>query len=186
MYKIFLTVIFMLAMSIKTFAQQMIPKQKGVEFSYSVFPQSPKKQNYALNVGIISYARNGSYFFGLAEYGRKYYEYTNYEIPIEMFLFNGGYSFYLWGDFMRNVNLNLGIGGLVGYEQVNRGDEVIDDGSMLDSTDNFIYGVGGKLSFESYLTRHWVFLINGQLRFLKNSQQGQLHSLFGLGIRYNF
>ncbi|MGE8534447.1 MAG: conjugal transfer protein TraO [Chryseobacterium sp.] len=186
MYRIFLTVIFMLAVSIKTFAQQMIPKQKGVEFSYSVFPQSPKKQNYTLNVGIISYARNGSYFFALAEYGRKYYEYNNYEIPIEMFLFNGGYSFYLWGDFMRNVNLNLGIGGLAGYEQVNKGSEEIEDGSILSSTGNFIYGVGGKLSFESYLTRHLVFLINGQLRFLKNSQQGKIHSLLGLGIRYNF
>lgn len=86
MYKIFLTVIFTLTVSIKTFAQQMIPKQKGVVFSYSVFPQSPEKQNYALNVGIISYAKNSSYFFGLAEYGRKYYEHTNYEIPIEMFL----------------------------------------------------------------------------------------------------
>lgn len=186
MDKIFLTVIFMLTMSIKTLAQQMIPKQKGVEFSYSVFPQSPKKQNYALNIGIISYARNGSYFFGLAEYGRKYYEYNQYDIPIDLFLFNGGYSFYLWGDLMRNVTLNLGIGGLTGYEQVNRGNEVIDDGSMLNSTENFIYGVGGKLSLESYLTRHLVFLINGQLRFLKNSQQGQIHSLFGLGIRYNF
>jgi len=186
MNRIFFAVILTIAVSSKIFAQQMIPGQTGVEFSYSVFPQSPKKQNYALNVGIISYARNGSYFFGLAEYDRKYYEYTNYEIPIEMFLFNGGYSFYLWGDFMRNVNLNLGIGGLAGYEQVNRGNEVIDDGSMLDSTDNFIYGVGGKLSFESYLTEHLVFLINGQLRFLKNSQQGQIHSLFGLGIRYNF
>ncbi len=93
MYKIFLIVIFMLTVNSKAFAQQMIPKQKGVEFSYSVFPQSPKKQNYALNVGIISYVRNGSYFFALAEYGRKYYEYTDYGIPIEMFLFNGGYSF---------------------------------------------------------------------------------------------
>lgn len=87
---------------------------------------------------------------------------------------------------MRNVNLNLEIGGLAGYEQINRGNEVIDDGSMLNSTDNFIYGVGDKISFESYLTRHWVFIINGQLRFFKNSQQGQIHSLFGFGIRYNF
>ncbi|WP_228432209.1 conjugal transfer protein TraO [Chryseobacterium cucumeris] len=39
-------------------------------------------------------------------------------------------------------------------------------------TDNFVYGVGGKISFESYLTRHWVFIINGQLRFFRNSQQG--------------
>lgn len=35
-------------------AQQMIPKQKGFEISYSVFPKSPEKQNYNLGAGIIS------------------------------------------------------------------------------------------------------------------------------------
>lgn len=186
MNKIFLAVILTIALNSKTFAQQMIPGQTGIEFSYSVFPKSPEKQNYMLSVGLVSYLRNGNYFFGLAEYSRKYYEYTNYNIPIDTFLLNGGYSFYVWGDFMRNVNLNLGFGGLAGYEQVNRDNELLYDGSMLTATGNFIYGVGGKLSFESYLTRHWVLLINGQLRFLKNSQLGQIHSLFGFGMRYNF
>jgi hypothetical protein len=33
-------------MSSKIFAQQMIPKQIGVEFTYSVFPKSPKAKLY--------------------------------------------------------------------------------------------------------------------------------------------
>lgn len=186
MNKIFLAVILTIALSSKTFAQQMIPGQTGVEFSYSVFPKSPVKQNYTLSVGLVSYVKNGNYLFGLAEYSIKYYEYTNYSIPTDTFLLSGGYSFYLWGDIMRNVNLNLGIGGLVGYKQVNRGNELLYDGSMLTATDNFIYGVNGKLSIESYLTGHLVFLVNGQLRFLKNSQMAHFHSLLGAGIRYNF
>ncbi|HCM35419.1 conjugal transfer protein TraO [Chryseobacterium sp.] len=186
MKRLLIALVFILTMSSKSFAQQMIPKQKGFEISYSVFPSSPEKQNYVLTAGLISYGKNGNYLFGLAEYSRKYYEYTNYNIPIEMFLFNGGYSFYLWGDFMRNVNLNMGIGGLAGYEQVNKGNELLYDGSMLTGTDHFIYGVNGKLSIESYLKPHLVFLVNGQLRFLKNSQMASFHSLFGFGIRYNF
>lgn len=87
---------------------------------------------------------------------------------------------------MRNVNINLGLGGLVGYEQINKGTEKLYDGSMLNATENFIYGANGKLSIESYLTDHWIFLVNGQLRFLQNSQLGQFQSLFGFGIRYNF
>lgn len=87
---------------------------------------------------------------------------------------------------MRNVNVNLGIGGLVGCEQINRGTEILYDGSMLNSTSNFIYGVSGKLSLESYLTDHMVFLVNGQLRYLQNSQLGKFHSMFGFGLRYNF
>ncbi|MCS3869506.1 hypothetical protein J3D55_002422 [Chryseobacterium ginsenosidimutans] len=186
MNRIFLTTALLLLTSSASFAQQMIPKQKGFEILYSVFPQAPEKYNYAFNAGLISYARNGNYIFGVAEYSRKYNEYINYDIPIDTFLFNGGYSLYLWGDLMRNVNINLGIGGLVGYEQINRGTEMIYDGSIINATGNFIYGANGKLSIESYLTDHWVFVVNGQLRFLKNSQTGQFHSLFGLGIRYNF
>lgn len=186
MKKIFLAIVLMAIPVTKTFAQQMIPGQKGFELTYSVFPESPEKQNYALGAGIISYAKNGNYVFGLAEYSRKHYEYEHYDIPIDTYLLNGGYSIYLWGDLMRNVNINFGLSGLVGYEQVNEGTEILYDGSILNSTGNFIYGAGGRLSLESYLTEHLVFLVNGQLRYLQNSQLGQFHALFGLGLRYNF
>lgn len=64
----------MAIMSVKMFAQQMIPGQKGFELTYYVFPQFPEKQNYALSAGVISYVKNGNYLFGLAEYSRKSYE----------------------------------------------------------------------------------------------------------------
>ncbi len=186
MSRLLIAVLFILVMNVQLFAQQMIPKQKGVEISYSVFLNSPEKQNYVLAAGLVSYAKNGNYWFGLAEYSRKYYEYRAYDIPIDTFLFNGGYSFYLWGDSMRNVNLNLGISGLVGYEHVNRGQAYLFDGSLLNSTESFVYGAGGKLSVESYVTKHLVFMVNGQLRFLQNSELGALHVLFGCGLRFNF
>ncbi|WP_300350529.1 conjugal transfer protein TraO [Chryseobacterium sp.] len=186
MKKIFLTIVLMAIPVTKTFAQQMIPGQKGFELTYSVFPESSEKQNYALGAGVISYARNGNYFFGLAEYSRKYYEYDHYDIPIDTFLFNGGYSLRVWGDLMRNVNINFGLAGVIGYEQVNKGTEMLYDGSILNSTGNFIYGAGGKLSIESYLTEHLVFLVNGQIRYLRNSQLDQFQTLFGFGLRFNF
>ena len=186
MNRLFLNTALLLTISIQSFAQQMIPNQKGFEISYSVFPQSPEKQNYALGAGVISYTKNGNYLFGLAEYSRKYYEYVHYDIPIDTFLFNGGYSLYVWGDLTRNVNINLGLGGLAGYEQINRGNETIYDGSIINATENFIYGASGKLSLESYLTDHLVFLVNGQLRYLQKSQLGEFHALFGFGIRFNF
>jgi hypothetical protein len=186
MKRIFLSMLLLLVANIRSNAQQMIPKQKGFELIYSVFPQSPEKQNYALSAGLISYAKNGNYFFGLAEYSRKYYEYIDYDIPIDTFLFSGGYSLYLWGDAMRNVNINIGLGGVAGYEQVNRGKAMIKDGAMINTTESFIYGASGKLSLESYLTDHLVFLVNGQLRFLQNSQLGEFYALFGFGLRFNF
>ncbi|MHA7607875.1 conjugal transfer protein TraO [Elizabethkingia meningoseptica] len=186
MKKLLITMLFILTINVQSFAQQMIPKQKGLEISYSVYPNSPEKQNYVLASGLVSYAKNGNYWFGLAEYSRKYYEYRNYDIPIDTFLLSAGYSLYLIGDSMRNVNLNFGLGALVGYEVVNRNKPLLYDGSILDSTESFIYGVSGKLSLESYLTEHIVFIVDGQLRFVQNSQLGTLHSLIGLGSRYNF
>jgi hypothetical protein len=186
MKKLLITMLFILTMNVQSFAQQMIPKQKGIEIFYSVYPTSPEKQNYVLAAGMISYGKNGKYVFGRAEYSRKYYEYRDYDIPIDTFLLNAGYSFYVIGDSMRNVNLNLGLGVLGGYELVNRNKPILYDGSILDSTERFIYGVSGKLSLESYLTEHIVFIVDGQLRFLQNSQLGTLHSLIGLGLRYNF
>ena len=178
--------LFILTMNAQSFAQQMIPKQKGFEISYSVYHNSPDKQNYVVAAGLTSYGKNGKYVFGRAEYSRKYHEYRNYDIPIDTYLLNAGYSFYLVGDSMRNVNLNLGLGALGGYELVNKNKPILYDGSLLDSTESFIYGVAGELSLESYLTEHIVFIVDGQLRFLQNSQLGTLHSLIGLGIRYNF
>jgi hypothetical protein len=186
MKKLLITMLFILTMNVQSFAQQMIPKQKGFEISYSVFPKSPEKQNYVFAAGLISYGKNGRYVFGRAEYSRKYFEYRDYDIPIDTYLLNAGYSFYLVGESMRNVNLNLGIGALGGYEQVNRNKLILHDGSLLNTTESFVYGFSGRLSLESYLTEHLVFIVDGQLRFLQNSPLGTLHSLFGLGLRYNF
>ncbi|MFW2135527.1 conjugal transfer protein TraO [Chryseobacterium sp. TY4] len=186
MKKLLITMLFIFTLNVQSFAQQMIPKQKGFEISYSVFPKSPEKQNYVFAAGLISYGNNGRYFFGRAEYSRKFYEYRNYDIPIDTFLLHAGYSFYLIGDSMRNVNLNFGLGALAGYEVVNRNEPILYDGSLLNTTESFVYGVSGKLSLESYLTEHIVFIVDGQLSVLQNSQRGTLHSLMGVGLRYNF
>lgn len=185
MKRLLIAVLFILTLGSKSLAQQMIPKQKGFEISYSVFPSSSEEKNFVLTAGLISYGKNGKYFFGIAEYSRRYNEYKEYDIPIDNFLFNGGYSFYLMGDSMRNINVNFSISALVGYEQVNRRTSGLYDGSILNETESFIYGAAGKISLESYLTGHLVFTVNGQLRFLQNSQLGTLHSLIGIGIRCN-
>ncbi len=186
MKRLLIGMLLILTIGSKSMAQQMIPKQKGFEISYSLFSGSSEKQNYVLAAGLVSYKRNGNYLFGIGEYSRKYYEYREYDIPIDTFLFNGGYSLYIWGDSMRNVNFNLSVSGLIGYEKINRDQSELYDGSLLNSTGNFVYGTAGKLSLESYLTEHLVFIVNGQLCFLQNSQLGNLHPLIGAGIRYNF
>jgi len=179
-------ILILLSLGLTGQAQQMLPGQKGIELKYGVFPKSSDTYSYFISAGLISYRKNGNYIFALAQYDRKYYQYKTIQIPIESFLINAGYSFYFFGNRNRNMNINLGIGGAGGYEQVNQNVEVLDDGSLINKTENIVYGMSAALSLESYLTSELVFLVEGKLRYLENSQLNPLQSMIGFGFRYNF
>ncbi|WP_204350414.1 conjugal transfer protein TraO, partial [Klebsiella pneumoniae] len=70
-----------------------------------------------------------------------------------------GYSFFLLGDARKNIALNLGITGVFGYETINKGEPMLNDGAKLLSDDNFIYGAGGRLTFETYLSDRFVLVL---------------------------
>lgn len=181
-----LLIILMLTLGLSIKAQQMLPGQTGIEVQYGLFPRSPDQQSYFLTAGLISYRYNGNYLFVQIEYDRKYFEYRSEDILTESFLSNAGYSFYLFGDRSRNVNVNLGFALTVGYEQLNKGAELLYDGSQLKETENFVYGGSANLSLESYLTANLVFLIDGRCRYLQNTQLSPVQSTIGVGFRYNF
>ncbi|MBF6643946.1 conjugal transfer protein TraO [Chryseobacterium indologenes] len=181
-----LLIILMLGLGLSLKAQQMLPGQTGIEVQYGVFLKSPDQQSYILSAGLISYRNNGNYLFGTIEYNRKYFEYRSTDSPADIFLLNAGYSFYLFGDRSRNVNFNLGFAFTGGYEQLNKANELLHDGSQLTETENFVYGGLGNVSLESYLTANLVFLFECRWRYLQNTQLNPVQSTIGLGFRYNF
>jgi hypothetical protein len=75
---------------------------------------------------------------------------------------------------------------VLGYESINRGEAQLYDGSIILTEDNFIYGTGGRLSFEAYLSDHLVMILQGRTKVFWGTDLEQFRPSAGLGLRFNF
>lgn len=167
-------------------AQRMIPKQKGFEINAGTFAETQINKNFYVNAGFVIHGKKGNYqLYGL-EYSKQTAHYKSLSIPIANYLAESGYSFHLMGDYKRNINLYTSISATVGYESINNGNSELPDGGLILSQDNFIYGAGGRLSLETYLTDQLVFLIQGKVKVLWNTDLEQFRPSVGFGFRFNF
>lgn len=167
-------------------AQRMIPKQKGLEINTGVLSHDKIGNDYNINIGMTVNAKNGNYQLWALEYTHQYHNYEDLRIPKETYTAEGGYSFFLLGDTSKNITINAAITGVVGYENINRGESMLYDGAKILSEDNFIYGVGGRLTFETYLSDRIVLLLQGRTKVFWGTDLKQFRPSAGLGIRFNF
>lgn len=94
---------------------------------------------------------------------------------------DGGYSHRLLGNVWKSINLNATLSGVIGYETFNRGKEMLDDGAEMLNKESFVYGAGGRLSLETYLSDRIVFLIQGRTKVLWNTSREQFHPSAEIG-----
>ncbi len=165
--------------------QRMIPGQKGLEVNAGILSVE-NTGNYYLNMGLTINGKNGNYQLWTLEYIQRYSTYKTLRIPQETYTAEGGYSLYLLGDARKNITLNAALTGVVGYETVNRGKDILYDGAKILNEEGFIYGVGGRLSLETYLSDRLTFLIQGRIKVLWGTSLEQFRPSAGLGLRYNF
>ena len=130
--------------------------------------------------------RNGHYALWEMQYSHLHHSYKEITIPVETYTAEGGYSFFLLGDSRKNIALNLAITGIVGYESINRGDAVLYDGAKILSKENWIYGAGGQLRLETYLTNKFVLSLQGRTKAMWGTDLGLLRPSVSLGSRFNF
>lgn len=167
-------------------AQRMLPKQKGLEVNTGTLSDDHSGRNYYLNIGMTINGKNGNYQLWALEYTQQYDEYKDLRLPQETYTGEGGYSFFLLGDARKNITLNVAITGVLGYESINRGETLLYDGAKILSEDNFIYGAGGRLSFETYLSDRFVLILQGRTKVLWGTDLEQFRPSAGLGLRFNF
>jgi hypothetical protein len=167
-------------------AQRMLPKQKGMEVNAGTLSNDHSSRNYYLNIGMTINGKNGNYQLWALEYTQEYEEYKGIRLAQETYTAEGGYSFFLLGDARKNITLNAAITGLLGYESINRGEILLYDGAKILSEDNFIYGTGGRLSFETYLSDHFVLILQGRTKVLWGTDLEQFRPSAGVGFRFNF
>ncbi len=166
-------------------AQRMIPGQMGLEVNTGILSvESPG--NYYLNVGLSINRKNGNYQLWTLEYTHAYSNYKFLKIPIETYTAAGGYSLHLLGDTRKNIALNTAFTAVVGYETVNRGKNILYDGAKILNKEGFIYGAGGRLSFETYLFDRITLLLQGRIKVLWETSLEQLRPSAGLGMKYNY
>jgi hypothetical protein len=166
--------------------QRMLPKQKGLELNAGTFSNENPGRNYYLNIAAIINGKNGNYKIWAVEYAHQYYQYKGLRIPHQTFSAEGGYSFFLFGDTYRNIAINAALTAVAGYENINKGEAVLFDGAKIVSADNFLYGAGGRLSFETYLSDYIVLLLQGRVRAFWGTDLEQFRTSVGIGLRFNF
>lgn len=167
-------------------AQRMLPKQKGLEISAGVISDDKIGNDYYIGAAMTINGKNSNYQLWALEYTHQYHNYKTLRIPQETYCAEGGYSFFLLGDARKNITLNFGITGIVGYETINRGEAMLYDGAKILSEDNFIYGAGGRLTFETYLSDRFVLVLQGRTKVLWGTDLQQFRPSAGLGLRFNF
>ncbi|SKA33129.1 Conjugative transposon protein TraO [Chitinophaga eiseniae] len=167
-------------------AQRMLPGQKGLEVHAGMLSNDRPEKNYYLALGMNSFAKSGNYGFGLIEYNHQEATYKAIRIPLESYFVEGGYSLRLLGDARRQISLYASLSGVVGYQTINRGKQLLYDGSQVLSEEGLLYGGGGRLSLETYLCDRMVLLLQGRVRMLWGAAIDQFRPSAGLGLRFNF
>lgn len=166
-------------------AQRMIPKQKGLEVNAGLLSKEADK-NYYLNIMLTINGKNGNYWLWGAEYTHQLTGYRALQIPLEAYTGEVGYSLQLLGNARKSITLNAGVTAVAGYETINRGKATLYDGATILDKDNFIYGAGGRLSFETYLSDRFVLLLQGRTKVLWGTDLKQFRPSAGVGLRFNF
>lgn len=104
----------------------------------------------------------------------------SYKIPVNVYNVNLGYYYPLLHK--TNFNWAIGAGGLLGFETVNGGDDVVDD-KIIKAENNFIYGayIGTEVGFR--VSDHIGLVGKINQNFYLNSDVGSQAPYFGFGIR---
>ncbi|MYY43963.1 conjugal transfer protein TraO [Elizabethkingia anophelis] len=168
-------------------AQRLLSGQKGIELSTGIHSNGKAfKEQYFIKGGLVLIRTNGNYQFLYIDYSSKKYSFENDIIPVETFAAEAGYSFHIASDWRKTFSINLGLGAVGGYEQINKGDSVLSSGAVLTGKNSFVYGGTGNLSLEFYIGDRFVLLTRAQARYLLGTSMDHLRPSLGVGLRFIF
>jgi len=155
--------------------------------------------NYASSIGISGgYVEDG--FGVMATYNyhlnRKNYAQLSiftaiaedkgtFEIPYNIFTVQPGYFIKIWEQpSFKKYSLNIGGGGVIGYEVINNGNNTLETGAIIDGKSQFIYGIYIGIEGEIILGNDFSILIKANEYYHINSDVGKFYPYLGIGMRY--
>tara|TARA_R110002111_G_scaffold210331_5_gene274110 strand:- start:371 stop:916 length:546 start_codon:yes stop_codon:yes gene_type:complete len=156
-------------------------------------------ENYASSIGVSAgYVEDGLGFMATYNYhlNRKTYAQLNvfvaiaedkgtFEIPYNIFTVQPGYFIKVWEQpSFKRYTLNIGGGGVIGYESINNGNNTLYTGAIIDAESQLIYGVFVGLEGEIILGNNFTILIKANEYYHANSDIGKFYPYAGIGLRY--
>jgi len=151
---------------------------------------------FALNIGVVQDGIGGimSYnyfldrhdfieaglFFSAANY--KYKE--SIKVPYNDFTVNAGYSKNVYYNLQNTFNVNIGAGGVFGYETVNKGEKRLENGALVKSRAGFIYGAYIGIDIDYSINDRFSITLKANEFYHANSELGEFIPFAGLGFRY--
>ncbi|QGY45923.1 conjugal transfer protein TraO [Maribellus comscasis] len=170
-------------------AQRALPGMQGLQITGGMVDGIYSKDNrnesgYYFGAAMATYGRNANKWVFGGEYMARYYPYENGHIPVEQFTGEGGFYYNFLSSRGKAVCFSIGASALAGYETVNRGEKLLNDGATLQNEDGFVYGGALTLDMESYITDRIVLLLTGRERMLLGTTTGHFHTQLGIGLKF--
>lgn len=109
----------------------------------------------------------------------------SFDIPYTIFTVQPGYFIKLWEQrTFKRYALHVGGGGVLGYEVINRGNTVLDNGAVIDAKSQFLYGAFVGLEGEFTISDALSLLVKANEYYHVNSDVGHFYPYAGIGLRY--
>jgi len=106
------------------------------------------------------------------------------EVPYNTFNVIIGYITNIYTSRRKNTKINVGSGGLIGYEEVNHGNNVLENGALLLDRSKFIYGGFALFELDIYLHNDFSLVLRFNEYYHVNSDLGEFTLFSGVGVRY--
>ena len=160
---------------------------------------SQQRGNYASSVGLSGgYVEDGYGIMATYNYHLSRNDYAQlsilvaiaedrgtFNIPYNVFTIQPGYFVKLLEQkTFKKYALNIGGGGVFGYEAINNGDNSLPTGAVIDGKSQFIYGAFVGVEGEIVLGNNLSILLKANEYYHANSDVGNFYPYAGIGLRY--
>ncbi|UOY05760.1 conjugal transfer protein TraO [Muricauda sp. SCSIO 64092] len=106
------------------------------------------------------------------------------KVSYNTFNVNIGYITNIYTSRLESIKLNIGGGGLIGYEEVNHGNGLLENGALLLDRSKFIYGGLALIELDIYINNDIGLVLRFSEYYHVNSDLGAFTLFAGVGVRY--
>lgn len=161
----------------QAYAQRYFPGLFGVQVKGDIVDGFSKgkgdQQAYSFGIAFNTYTYSAHQWVFGAEYLEKGHTYKDKFIPIQQYTIDAGYYHTLYAIPSKTCYFLIGLSGMAGYEEVNKGKKLLFDGASVESESAFLGGAAATFEMETFLTDKFILTLTARERALWGSTTGK-------------